>query len=205
MSLKDKKYYFLGIGGIGMSALAKYLYLEGYQVMGYDKTPTPLTTKLAELGLPIIFDASIDAVPEPFRSPETEVIFTPAIPKDHPQLLFFQDQGNAIQKRAALLGEITKSTTVFAIAGTHGKTTTASFLTHLFDHLNMNFTAFLGGIMNGYESNLISKGNQYSIVEADEYDRSFLELKPNTIVLTSMDADHLDIYKKRVNVEESFL
>ncbi|MBL6693097.1 MAG: UDP-N-acetylmuramate--L-alanine ligase, partial [Flavobacteriaceae bacterium] len=204
MSLKDKKYYFLGIGGIGMSALAKYLFLEGYQVMGYDKTPTPLTTKLAELGLPIIFDASIDAVPEPFRSPETEVIFTPAIPKDHPQLLFFQDQGNAIQKRAALLGEITKSTTVFAIAGTHGKTTTASFLTHFFDHLNMNFTAFLGGIMNGYESNLISKGNQYSIVEADEYDRSFLKLFPDFACITTTDPDHLDVYGTPENIKETF-
>ena len=204
MILKDKKYYFLGIGGIGMSALAKYLFLEGYQVMGYDKTPTPLTTKLAELGLPIIFDATIDAVPDPFISPETEVIFTPAIPKDHPQLLFFQDQGNAIQKRAALLGEITKSTIVFAVAGTHGKTTTASFLTHLFDHLNMNFTAFLGGIMNGYESNLIRKGNQYSIVEADEYDRSFLKLSPDFACITTTDPDHLDVYGTPENIKETF-
>tara|TARA_B100001057_G_scaffold416127_1_gene434002 strand:- start:1991 stop:3328 length:1338 start_codon:yes stop_codon:yes gene_type:complete len=204
MSLKEKKYYFLGIGGIGMSALAKYLFHEGCQVMGYDKTHTPLTTKLAELGLPIIFDGSIDAVPEPFISPETEVIFTPAIPKDHPQLLFFLDQGNPIQKRAALLGEITKSTIVFAVAGTHGKTTTASFLTHLFDYLKMNFSAFLGGIMNGYESNLIRKGDQYSIVEADEYDRSFLKLSPDFACITATDPDHLDVYGTPENIKEAF-
>ena len=158
MNQKGTKYYFLGIGGIGMSALAKYLFDVGNRVMGYDKTPSPITTQLIDLGITVVFDDSLDKIPEDFCREDTQIVYTPAVPKEHPQLNFFIEQGNQIKKRAEVLGEITKDTVVFAIAGTHGKTTTASFLTHYFAYLNLEFTAFLGGIMNEYQSNLVQKG-----------------------------------------------
>ena len=204
MIQKVNKYYFLGIGGIGMSALAKYLFDSGNTVMGYDKTPSPITSQLMDQGILVVFDESISAIPEHYREDDTQIIFTPAIPEGHPQFSFFIGQGNEIKKRAVVLGEITKNSTVFAIAGTHGKTTTASFLTHLFAYLNLECTAFLGGIMNEYQSNFIDKGNRYSIVEADEYDRSFLQLSPDYACITSMDADHLDVYGNHENMKKSF-
>jgi UDP-N-acetylmuramate--alanine ligase len=137
MNRKGNKYYFLGIGGIGMSALAKYLFDGGNRVMGYDKTSSPITSQLINLGIDVLFDASVTALPEEYRQENTQIVYTPAVPQDHPQLRFFIDQGNQIKKRAAVLGEITKDTVLFAIAGTHGKTTTASFLTHYFAHLNL--------------------------------------------------------------------
>ncbi len=204
MNLKGTKYYFLGIGGIGMSALAKYLFDEGNSVMGYDKTPSSITSQLIDLGIDVLFDASVAALPEEYRQEDIQIVYTPAVPQGHPQLQFFIEQGNQIKKRALLLGEITKDTLLFAIAGTHGKTTTASFLTHYFAHLNLEFTAFLGGIMNEYQSNLIQKGKKYSIVEADEYDRSFLQLFPDYACITTMDADHLDIYGNHENMKKAF-
>jgi UDP-N-acetylmuramate--alanine ligase len=203
MNRKGNKYYFLGIGGIGMSALAKYLFDGGNRVMGYDKTSSPITSQLINLGIDVLFDASVTALPEEYRQENTQIVYTPAVPQDHPQLRFFIDQGNQIKKRAAVLGEITKDTVLFAIAGTHGKTTTASFLTHYFAHLNLEFTAFLGGIMNEYQSNLIQKGKRYSIVEADEYDRSFLQLFPDYACITAMDADHLDVYGNHENMKKA--
>jgi UDP-N-acetylmuramate--alanine ligase len=204
MNRKGNKYYFLGIGGIGMSALAKYLFDGGNRVMGYDKTSSPITSQLINLGIDVLFDASVTALPEEYRQENTQIVYTPAVPQDHPQLRFFIDQGNQIKKRAAVLGDITKDTVLFAIAGTHGKTTTASFLTHYFAHLNLEFTAFLGGIMNEYQSNLIQKGKRYSIVEADEYDRSFLQLFPDYACITAMDADHLDVYGNHENMKKAF-
>ena len=204
MNLKGKKYYFLGIGGIGMSALAQYLFELGNSVMGYDKTPSPITSQLIELGISVIFDSSVESIPEEYCQKDIQIVFTPAVPENHPQLIFFKNQGNHLIKRAQLLGQITKNTTVFAIAGTHGKTTTASILTHLFAHLKVEFTAFLGGIMNQYQSNIIQKGDTYSIVEADEYDRSFLQLFPDFACITAMDADHLDVYGDFDTMKKAF-
>ena len=204
MNQKGKKYYFLGIGGIGMSALAKYLFDAGNRVMGYDKTASPITSQLIDLGISVLHDQSPDKIPQDFCQEDTQIVYTPAVPLDHPQLNFFIEQGNKIKKRAVVLGEITKETVVFAIAGTHGKTTTASFLTHYFAYLNLEFTAFLGGIMIEYQSNLVQKGNKYSIVEADEYDRSFLQLFPDYACITAMDADHLDIYGDHKNMKKAF-
>ena len=204
MNQKGTKYYFLGIGGIGMSALAKYLFDGGNRVMGYDKTPSPITSQLIDLGIDVLFDESVAALSEEYRQKDTQIVYTPAVPMEHPQLNFFIQEGNVIKKRAVVLGEITKDTEVFAIAGTHGKTTTASFLTHLFAYLNLEFTAFLGGIMNDYQSNLVQKGKRYSIVEADEYDRSFLQLFPDFACVTAMDADHLDIYGNHENMKKAF-
>lgn len=187
-----------------MSALAKYLFDEGNSVMGYDKTPSSITSQLIDLGIDVLFDASVAALPEEYRQEDIQIVYTPAVPQEHPQLQFFIEQGNQIKKRALLLGEITKDTLLFAIAGTHGKTTTASFLTHYFAHLNIEFTAFLGGIMNEYQSNLIQKGKKYFIVEADEYDRSFLQLFPDYACITTMDADHLDIYGNHENMKKAF-
>lgn len=187
-----------------MSALAKYLFDEGNSVMGYDKTPSSITSQLIDLGIDVLFDASVAVLPEEYRQEDIQIVYTPAVPQEHPQLQFFIEQGNQIKKRALLLGEITKDTLLFAIAGTHGKTTTASFLTHYFAHLNLEFTAFLGGIMNEYQSNLIQKGKKYFIVEADEYDRSFLQLFPDYACITTMDADHLDIYGNHENMKKAF-
>ena len=198
------KYYFLGIGGMGMSALAEYLYGQGNRVMGYDKTSSPITTKLVNLGIDVLFDESVAALPKDFRDQDTKIVYTPAIPEDHPQFNFFVKGGNNIKKRAEVLGEITKDRIVFAIAGTHGKTTTASFLTHLFDYLDLEFTALLGGIMNEYQSNIVQKGERYFIIEADEYDRSFLQLLPNFACITAIDADHLDIYGNLENMKKAF-
>ena len=204
MNQKGKKYYFLGIGGIGMSALAKYLFDAGNRVMGYDKTASPITSQLIDLGISVLHDQSPEKIPQDFCQEDTQIVYTPAVPLDHPQLNFFIEQGNKIKKRAVVLGEITKETVVFAIAGTHGKTTTASFLTHYFAYLNLEFTAFLGGIMIEYQSNLVQKGKKYSIVEADEYDRSFLQLFPDYACITAMDADHLDIYGDHKNIKKAF-
>ena len=198
------KYYFLGIGGIGMSSLAKFLFDKGYKVMGYDKTPSNNTSKLVLSGIPILFDDEVELIPSDFDKETTQVVYTPAIPEDHAQYNYFIDKGFSIKKRAVLLGEITKDSIVFAIAGTHGKTTTASFLSHLFKYANLDYTAFLGGVLNSDNSNLINRGNKYAIVEADEYDRSFLQLFPDYGCITSIDPDHLDIYGDHSEMVKSF-
>ena len=200
--------FFLGIGGIGMSALARWFQQEGYAVAGYDKTPSPLTDALVEEGMQVIFADEVAAVPTQFRSNPDEVlvVWTPAIPKDAVLLHFFQ-QGFLIQKRAEVLGMITKDQYTIAVAGTHGKTSTSSLVAHLLKSAGKPVTAFLGGITQNYNSNLILSGKSKEavvVVEADEFDRSFLHLNPNEAVLTSADPDHLDIYGDEQTILEGF-
>jgi len=192
--MPDHRFYFIGIGGIGMSAIARYLLLQGKTVGGYDRTPTELTAALEAQGAVITFDASLSALPHHFLTEETTVIYTPAIPSSHPQLRHFVHQGNRLYKRAEYLGKLTKNRPTIAVAGTHGKTTTTAILTHLFTSLDQKFTAFVGGIMNKQSSNLAASGDEVFLVEADEFDRSFLQLHPTHACITSVDADHLDIY-----------
>ncbi|MEY3644431.1 MAG: hypothetical protein RLZZ207_1126 [Bacteroidota bacterium] len=200
--------FFLGIGGIGMSALARWFQQEGYAVAGYDKTPSPLTDALEEEGMKVIFTDEVAAVPAQFRSNPDEVlvVWTPAIPKDSVLLHFFQ-QGFLIKKRAEVLGMITKDQYTIAVAGTHGKTSTSSLVAHLLKSSGKPVTAFLGGITQNYNSNLILSGKSKEavvVVEADEFDRSFLHLHPNEAVLTSADPDHLDIYGDEQTILEGF-
>lgn len=197
--------YFIGIGGIGMSALARYFVALGKNVAGYDKTPTQLTQELETLGMVIHFNDSVDAIDATFLNKEnTLVVITPAIPKDHSEWNFFQKNGFQIKKRAEVLGIITKDTFCFAVAGTHGKTTTSSILGHILHQSGVDVTAFLGGVVEQYNSNLIGSGKTVTVVEADEFDRSFLHLHPNLACITSMDADHLDVYGDSVSIEASF-
>ena len=197
--------YFIGIGGIGMSALARYFQFLGKNVVGYDKTETQLTTELQENGIKIHFEDNINLIAERFKNTEnTLVVITPAVPKNHTEWNFFLDNGFTVKKRAEVLGIITKDTFCFAVAGTHGKTTTSSILGHILYESGVDVTAFLGGIVEGYDSNLIGTGKTVTVVEADEFDRSFLHLHPNLSCITSMDADHLDIYGDVAAIEASF-
>ncbi len=198
--------YFIGIGGIGMSALARYFKFLGKNVAGYDKTPSPITADLSEIGISIHFDDDVHRIPKAFLNiDETLIIYTPAIPKDHKELVYVQNNGFSIKKRAEVLGIITKDVYTLAVAGTHGKTTTTAILAYLLKESGAKVTAFLGGISENYNSNLILEGNEVVVVEADEFDRSFLQLYPNIIAITSMDADHLDIYEKANALEASFI
>lgn len=187
-----------------MSSIARYLIRLGAKVGGYDKTPSAITTSLVASGACITFDEGIAALPAAFKQKSTRVIFTPAIPTTHPQFQFYKKQGNNLIKRAVILGEITKKMTTLAVAGTHGKTTTTSILTHFFLSLDSPFTAFVGGVMNTQQTNLISTGNEVALVEADEFDRSFLTLSPKIACITSTDADHLDIYGTADELSESY-
>ncbi|WP_296313655.1 UDP-N-acetylmuramate--L-alanine ligase [Winogradskyella sp. UBA3174] len=197
--------YFIGIGGIGMSALARYFVTNGKQVAGYDKTPTTITKSLEDLGVLVHFEDSINHInPEFLNSETTLVVYTPAIPKNHSELNYFIDHKFKVLKRSAILGEITRQTTCLAVAGTHGKTTTTSILGHLLNECNAPVTAFLGGISENYNSNLIINGTEVTVVEADEFDRSFLTLSPDLACITSMDADHLDIYGDASELIKSF-
>jgi UDP-N-acetylmuramate--alanine ligase len=196
--------YFIGIGGIGMSALARYFQYIGKKVVGYDKTPTQLTDELQAIGLEIHFEDNIHLIPEDFYLENTLVIVTPAVPVSHSEWNYFIERGFTIKKRAEVLGIITKDTYCFAVAGTHGKTTTSSILGHVLYESGVDVTAFLGGIVENYNSNLIGSGKTVTVVEADEFDRSFLHLHPNVSCVTSMDADHLDIYGDAASIEESF-
>lgn len=187
--------YFVGIGGIGMSAIARYFNATNKNVAGYDKTKTVITDGLDALGVGVNFEDSVDAIDGSFLdSKETLVVYTPAIPKDNKQLNYFRDNGFKVLKRSEILGIITENTFCLAVAGTHGKTTTTSILGHIMMECNVPLTAFLGGISENYNSNLILNGGEVSVVEADEFDRSFLTLSPDLACITSMDADHLDIY-----------
>ncbi|RTY86668.1 UDP-N-acetylmuramate--L-alanine ligase [Flavobacterium sp. RSP15] len=197
--------YFIGIGGIGMSNLARYFRNLGKQVSGYDKTPSILTTELIESGISIHFEDSIDLIPKDFYPDNTLVIITPAVPKTHSEWNFFVERNYQIKKRAEVLGLITKDTFCFAVAGTHGKTTTSGILGHLLYESGADVTAFIGGIVENYNSNLIGSGSTVTVVEADEFDRSFLHLHPNIACITSMDADHLDIYGTSEAIEASFI
>lgn len=197
--------YFIGIGGIGMSALARYFVRLGKNVAGYDKTETQLTNELQAQGIAIHFDDDIALIDAKYLDKEnTLVVVTPAVPKNHSEWNYFLSNGFTLKKRAEVLGIITKGTYSFAIAGTHGKTTTSSILGHILFQSNVDVTAFLGGIVENYNSNVIGTGTTVSVVEADEFDRSFLHLHPNLACVTSMDADHLDIYGDTKAIEESF-
>jgi UDP-N-acetylmuramate--alanine ligase len=205
MNLKQiHNVYFIGVGGIGMSALARYFKAIGKNVSGYDKTETELTKELGELGIAIHFEDNIDLIPAHYSAENTLVIITPAVPKHHSQWNYFLEHGYEVKKRAEVLGIITKDTFCFAVAGTHGKTTTSSILGHILFQSGADVTAFVGGIVENYNSNLIGNGKTITVVEADEFDRSFLHLHPNIACVTSMDADHLDIYGDSAAIEESF-
>ena len=197
--------YLIGIGGIGMSALARYFYANKKQVAGYDKTPTDLTDSLIANGINVHFEDSIQLIDNMFLNIDnTLVIYTPAVPGSHKQLEYFKNKGYQVLKRSQVLGLITEQTFCLAIAGTHGKTTTTSILGHLMFECNVPLTAFLGGISENYNSNLIINGTEVTVVEADEFDRSFLTLSPDMACITSMDADHLDIYGDASELKKSF-
>jgi len=197
--------YFIGIGGIGMSALARYFKSIGKKVSGYDKTETELTTELIESGIDIHFKDEISLIPTDYYIENTLVVITPAVPTTHSQWNYFIEREFVVKKRAEVLGLITKDTFCFAVAGTHGKTTTSSILGHILYQSGADVTSFLGGIVENYNSNLIGTGKTITVVEADEFDRSFLHLYPNIACVTSMDADHLDIYGDSAAIEASFL
>lgn len=206
MDLKNiHSVYFIGIGGIGMSALARYFHAKGLSVGGYDKTQTTLTDELINLGMDIHFADDISLVnPVYFNKKKVLVIYTPAIPSAHKEFNYFKTEGFWVMKRSQVLGLITENTFCLAVAGTHGKTTTTSILGHLLNVCDAPVTAFLGGISENYQSNLILNGTEVSVVEADEFDRSFLTLSPDLACITSMDADHLDIYGDKFELIKSF-
>jgi UDP-N-acetylmuramate--alanine ligase len=202
--------YFLGIGGIGMSALARWFMKKGTPVAGYDKTATNLTAELSDEGMIIHFDDSIDRIPEQVKNNREKslIIFTPAIPKDHKEYNYLKDNGFTILKRSQVLGLITKGYSTIGVAGTHGKTTTSSMVAHILKVAGKSMVAFLGGITSNYKSNLVMHGEVSDqtlvVVEADEFDRSFLQLYPQIAIVTSADADHLDIYGDHESVIQSF-
>lgn len=197
---KTRHIYFLGIGGIGMSALARYFHSRGIRVSGYDKTPSEITDELIASGMEIHFEDKIELVPGNIDL----VILTPAIPGDHKEWRFLREKGIPIKKRAEVLGMISRDSVCLAVAGTHGKTTTTTMLAHLLRSSGVNCTAFLGGIAANYKTNYLQGDHKLVVVEADEYDRSFLHLSPAGAILTSIDADHLDIYGDHDQVKQSY-
>ncbi|HNA65055.1 MAG TPA: Mur ligase domain-containing protein, partial [Saprospiraceae bacterium] len=192
--------YFLGIGGIGMSAIARYFHLQGEKVCGYDRTPTELTEELIKEGIPVVFVDDVSSVPDNI----SRVIWTPAIPRTNHIFRHFVERGVTMHKRSAVLGEITSQYPNIAIAGTHGKTTTGTIVSHILAYNKFPVTAFLGGVSVNYRNNFIHLGNQWMIEEADEYDQSFLQLNPDIAVITAVDADHLDIYGSRTKMLEGY-
>jgi UDP-N-acetylmuramate--alanine ligase len=196
----------VGIGGIGMSGLARYFRHLGCIVCGYDKTSTDLTNHLHKEGIPVIFEDSEDWIPGSFKTPDpsTLIIYTPAIPKDSAILNFFINKGFELFKRSQVLGIISKGKFTVAVAGTHGKTTTSTMIAHILKDSGKDCSAFLGGISTNYDSNVLFGESNVVVVEADEYDRSFLTLHPDVAIITSMDADHLDIYGDHEHLTESF-
>jgi UDP-N-acetylmuramate--alanine ligase len=196
-----KNIYFIGIGGIGMSALARYFVAKGCVVNGYDKTKTILTEALSELGIQIHYEDNIDLIDKN----ASVVVYTPAIPESHSELTYYRANGYEVVKRSDVLGWITEGTVNICVAGTHGKTTVSTMIAHLLRDSGYGCTAFLGGIAANYNTNFWSSDNNVVVVEADEYDRSFLKLHPSVAVITSMDADHLDIYKTAEAFEDAFV
>lgn len=190
-----KSVYFIGVGGIGMSALARYFKFLGKNVAGYDRAPTQLTEELMAAGIDIHFEDDVALIAPNYRDKDsTLVVVTPAIPKNHTEWAYFVNNNFEIKKRAEVLGIITKDTFCFAVAGTHGKTTTTSILGHILYQSGIDVTAFVGGVVENYQTNLIGSGTSVTVVEADEFDRSFLQLYPNMACVTSTEADHLDIF-----------
>jgi len=193
--------YFLGIGGIGMSALARYFMSKNISVSGYDKTSSPLTQKMEKEGMTIHYEDNVELLDKNADL----VVYTPAIPKDQKELNYYKDNGYDLVKRSDLLQEITRSTFNICIAGTHGKTTISTMVAHILRHSGFGCNAFLGGISVNYDTNFWASENNVSVVEADEYDRSFLKLSPDVAVISAMDADHLDIYGTKENMEDAFV
>ena len=201
-----KAVYFIGAGGIGMSALARYFLHMGRVVAGYDKTPTPLTRELVQEGIPIHYDEDVEAIPEACKDVQScLVIYTPAVPETHKELAFFRRRGFEIQKRAQVLGTLTRSHKGLCVAGTHGKTSTSTMCAHIMYESHIDCNAFLGGISKNYGTNyILSSHSDYVVIEADEYDRSFHWLRPWMTVITATDPDHLDIYGTKEAYLESF-
>lgn len=201
-----KAVYFIGAGGIGMSALVRYFLSKGKKVGGYDRTPSELTQKLNEEGASIHYEENITLIPEDFKQPETTlIIYTPAIPANHQELTYFRENGFEIQKRAQVLGMLTRTERGMCVAGTHGKTTTSTMAAHLLHQSHVTCNAFLGGISKNYGTNLLlSDKSDLVVIEADEFDRSFHWLTPYATVITATDSDHLDIYGTHEAYVESF-
>ena len=206
MELKDiKAVYFIGAGGIGMSAIARYFLKKGLVVAGYDKTPSDLTRHLEKEGVLMHYEENVDEIPFACKQPKTSlIIYTPAIPTSHKELCYFQENGFEIQKRAQVLGTLTQSHKGLCVAGTHGKTTTSTMCAHIMHQGHLDCNAFLGGISKNYGTNYILSNSDYVVIEADEFDRSFHWLRPWMSVITSTDPDHLDIYGTKEAYLESF-
>lgn len=203
--MEFSKVYFLGIGGIGMSALARFFLHEGKRVAGYDRTESPLCDRLSGEGAEIHYEEAVDRIPAAFRDPaDTIVVYTPAVPQDHAELMWFRERGFRIEKRSQMLGHLSAGKFVMAVAGTHGKTTTSTLIAWLNRAACGTGSAFLGGISKNFDSNLVLGDGRRLAVEADEFDRSFLRLDPDVAVVTSADADHLDIYGTHEAVKEAF-
>jgi UDP-N-acetylmuramate--alanine ligase len=203
------KVYFLGIGGIGMSALARWLTMEGKQVAGYDKTETPLTKQLQKEGIDINYSDELSVIPEMYKQDDVLIIYTPAVPVTSLQYQYFLTKGNKMIKRAELLGAIANNYFTVAVSGTHGKTTTSSMVAHILKNAGQNVAAFLGGITQNYNTNVLfpdfEKGNIVFVVEADEFDRSFLHLHPDVVIVNATDPDHLDIYGTEAAFKQAFV
>ena len=197
-----KHIYFIGIGGIGMSAIARYYNFKGLDVSGYDRTESELTRQLSQEGIRVHYTDSPELIPESIQ--ETLVVYTPAIPEDLQELVTVRQKGYKVIKRSRMLGEITDGQVCLAVAGTHGKTTTSTFAAHILTQSGEGCSAFLGGISKNYGTNLLVSKNNVVVAEADEFDRSFLQLHPEIAVITAMDADHLDIYGDLEHVQEAF-
>lgn len=206
MEIKNiKSVYFVGAGGIGMSAIARYFISRGFVVAGYDKTPSDLTHALEKEGMLVHYEEDVNQIPHACRDPKkTLVIYTPAIPADHKELVYFRENGFEIQKRAQVLGTLTRTHKGLCVAGTHGKTTTSTMCAHIMHQSHIDCNAFLGGISKNYGTNYILSESDYVVIEADEFDRSFHWLKPWMTVITSTDPDHLDIYGTKEAYLESF-
>lgn len=204
--METKAVYFIGIGGIGMSAIARYFIQQGATVAGYDRTPSDLTEQLCREGALIHYEDNVELIPEPCRERETTlVVYTPAVPHDHSELAFFLGNGFEVQKRAQVLGTLTRTLKGLCVAGTHGKTTTSSMAAHILHESHVGCNAFLGGISKNYGTNyILNSKSPYVVIEADEFDRSFHHLSPYASVITATDADHLDIYGTEEAYLESF-
>lgn len=198
----ENNVYFIGIGGIGMSAIARYYKFKGFNVSGYDRTPSELTEKLKSEGIDVHYQDDVKFIPKDVN--DTMVIYTPAIPSDMGELMYVREHGYRIMKRSQMLGEITRGQRCLAVAGTHGKTTTSTLVAHILTQSGEGCSAFLGGISKNYDSNLLMSHTATVVAEADEFDRSFHQLHPDISVITAMDADHLDIYGDLEHVQEAF-
>src|SRR5678815_1671265 len=196
-----KAIYFIGIGGIGMSALARYFHSKGVKVSGYDKTPSSLTKELEQEGMKIHYEENVDLIPKYAEL----VVYTPAVPREHKELVYYRQNGFKVVKRSDVLQIVTESSFNICIAGTHGKTTITTMVAHLLRHTGYGCNAFLGGISVNYGTNFWPSERKVSVVEADEYDRSFLKLSPDIAIIRAMDPDHLDIYGTAEAMEQAFI